>query len=177
MEAIVLAGGYGTRLRSVVPNLPKSMAPIAGKPFLEILLNLLANKGFSRVILSLGFMAETISSHFGNSYSNMELSYVVEQSPMGTGGGVRLAMTQCQEDHAFIFNGDTFLDLEVDAVEKQWQGSQNPIVVGLRVPDTARYGRLLTNEGRVTGFAEKGATGSGLINAASSIEGNWILFH
>lgn len=164
-EAIVLAGGFGTRLRQVVPDCPKPMAPIAGRPFLEILLGTLARKGCGRVVLSLGFMAEKIVDHFGARFADMDIVHVVEDRPLGTGGGVRLALSKCDADHVFVFNGDTFLDLEVDRVERQWQANQRSIIVGREVPDTARYGRLLTADGRVIGFSEKGIGGPGLINA------------
>lgn len=168
-EAIVLAGGFGTRLRQILPDLPKPMAPIAGHPFLEIVLRSLATKGFGRIVLSLGYMAEKISGHFGSSFAGLDLTYVVEEQALGTGGGVRLAMTQCQEDHVFIFNGDTFLDLDVEAIEQHWQRYRRPIIVGRKVPDTARYGRLLASGGHVTGFSEKGVPGEGLINAGCYI--------
>jgi D-glycero-alpha-D-manno-heptose 1-phosphate guanylyltransferase len=164
-EGIIIAGGFGTRLRQVVPDLPKPMAPIGGRPFLEILLDDLSRKGFGRIILSLGFLADKIIAHFGNRYKCLELFYVVEKEPLGTGGAVRLAMTACSRDHVFVFNGDTFLDLKVDAVECQWQKTKHPIIVGKEVDDTTRYGRLLTERGRVTGFSEKGLSGPGLINA------------
>ena len=165
LEAIILAGGLGTRLSPVVTGLPKPMAPIGNRPFLEIVLPSLAVKGFGRVVLSLGYMAENISSHFGDSFAGLELVYVVEEQALGTGGGVRLALTQCKEDHAFVFNGDTFLDLEVDVVEQQWQQEGKSIIIGRQVDDTVRYGRLLTSGGRVVGFTEKGVVGSGVINA------------
>lgn len=165
MEAIVLAGGFGTRLRQVVADVPKPMAPIAGRPFLEILLGSLAQKGFSRVVLSLGFMAEKISGHFGSRFAGLDLAYMVEDSPLGTGGAARLAAEACTQDHVFIFNGDTFLNLEAAQIEKQWQAKKHPIVVGRHVPDTARYGRLVVDGARITNFAEKGAAGPGLINA------------
>lgn len=165
MEAIVLAGGFGTRLRQLIADVPKPMVPIAGRPFLEILLDSLARKGFRRVILSLGFMAEKISSHFGLRFAGMELVYVVEDQPLGTGGGVRLAMERTKADHVFVFNGDTFLDLEIDQLEQKWQAGQRPLIVGCEVSDTARYGRLLTADRMATGFAEKGMVGPGLINA------------
>lgn len=164
-EAVVLAGGFGTRLQQVVPDLPKPMAPIAGRPFLEILLGTLARKGVDRVVLSLGFMAEKISGYFGLKFAGMELIYVVEDKPLGTGGAVRLAMEKCQKDHFFVFNGDTFLDLEMDALDQHWHQNQRPVIVARHVPDTARYGRLLVAKGRVTGFTEKGENGLGLINA------------
>lgn len=164
MEAIVLAGGFGTRLRQVVPDLPKPMAPIGSRPFLEILLNSLASKGFERVVVSLGYKAEVISSRFGKSFAGIALDYVVENAPLGTGGAVRLAMTQCIGDHVFVFNGDTFVDLEVSQIEYLWQTRRNAIIVGRKVQDTSRYGRLQVIEGRVTGFCEKGMSGPGLIN-------------
>jgi D-glycero-alpha-D-manno-heptose 1-phosphate guanylyltransferase len=165
MEAIVLAGGFGTRLQQVVADVPKPMAPIAGRPFLEILLGSLARKGFARVVLSLGFMAEKISDHFGARFAGMDIAYVVEDTPLGTGGATRLAATACTQDHVFVFNGDTYLDLEVGRVEQRWQAKRHPIVVGRQVPDTLRYGRLVVDGDRISSFAEKGIAGSGLINA------------
>ena len=165
MEAIVLAGGFGTRLKQVVPELPKPMAPVAGRPFLEILLTSLAQKGFSRVIMSLGHMADNVTSHFGDEYAGMELVYEIEEAPLGTGGAVRQALAHCKTDHVFVFNGDTYLDLEAADIEAQWQAHHAPVIVARDVPDTARYGRLDTSNGRVLGFVEKGVAGPGLINA------------
>lgn len=165
MEGIVLAGGFGTRLREVVPDLPKPMAPIAGRPFLEILLSKLARKGFTRVVLSLGFMAEKIISHFGDSYAGMHLVYEVESLPLGTGGAIRAALTRCESDHVFIFNGDTYLDLEVDELESLWQARRHPVIVVREVPDTVRFGRVEMSDGRINAFLEKGMAGAGLINA------------
>ena len=165
MEAIVLAGGFGTRLRQVVPDLPKPMAPIAGRPFLEILLSTLAQKGFRRVVLSLGFMSEKIIAHFGNGYKGMELVYEVEAQPLGTGGAIRAALARCTADHVFVFNGDTYLDLEIDALEGLWLTNHHPVIVVREVPDTARFGRVKMRDGRVIAFLEKGLAGPGLINA------------
>ena len=165
MEAIVLAGGFGTRLRQVVPDLPKPMAPIAGRPFLEILLSSLTQKGFTRIVLSLGFMSEKIIRHFGNSYLGMQLVYEVESQPLGTGGAIRAALAHCVTDHVFVFNGDTYLDLEVEELERMWQAAHNPVIVVRQVPDTARFGRVEILDGRITAFLEKGMSGPGLINA------------
>ena len=137
--------------------------------FLEILLTSLSRKGITRVVLSVGFMAEKISGYFGDRFGNLELIYVVEREPLGTGGAVRLGMQVCVTDHVFVFNGDTFLDLEMDQVEHHWQLHRRPIIVGREHSDTARYGRLVTAEGAVIGIAEKGATGPGLINAGCYI--------
>jgi D-glycero-alpha-D-manno-heptose 1-phosphate guanylyltransferase len=165
MEAIVLAGGFGTRLRQVVPDLPKPMASIAGRPFLEILLSVLASKSFTRVILSLGFMSEKIIEHFGSSYLGMELVYEVESKPLGTGGAIRAALTRCVSDHVYIFNGDTYLDLEVNVLENLWQMDRNPLIVVREVPDTGRFGRVELSNGKLSAFLEKGMSGPGLINA------------
>lgn len=165
MEAIVLAGGFGTRLREVVQDVPKPMAPVNGRPFLEILLTSLASKGFQRVVLSLGYMADTVVDYFGKSHDGMELVYEIEEQPLGTGGAVRSALTHCKTDHVFIFNGDTYLDLEISEVEDHWHKFQLPIIVACEVSDTTRYGRLNTADGCVTGFSEKGISGKGFINA------------
>lgn len=165
MEAIVLAGGFGTRLRQMVPDLPKPMAPVAGRPFLEILLSTLAQKGFTRVVLSLGFMSEKIIAHFGSRYLGMELVHEVELEPLGTGGAIRAALARCEADHVFVFNGDTYLNLEVDALERLWQSGHHPLIVVREVPDTARFGKVEMCDGRINAFLEKGMSGPGLINA------------
>ncbi|RMX04174.1 dehydrogenase [Corticibacter populi] len=165
MEAIILAGGLGTRLRAVVPDTPKPMAPVAGRPFLEILLTLLANKGFHRVILSVGYKAEAIRSHFGTRFEDMDLVYEMEPQPLGTGGALRQAITQISGDHVFVFNGDTYLDLEVSDVEALWQEFGQPIIVARKVDDVARYGQVALAGRRVLSFGEKSGSGPGLINA------------
>lgn len=165
VEAIVLAGGFGTRLREVVPDWPKPMAPVAGRPFLEILLRSLAGKGVARAVLSVGYMADKIIGHLGAQFAGIELVYEVETQPMGTGGAVAASMRRCTGDRALVVNGDTFLDLELDALERAYQG--HPIIVAREVDDTARYGRLDTAAGQVTRFSEKGVSGPGLINAGA----------
>lgn len=164
-EAIILAGGFGTRLQGVISDVPKPMAPIGKRPFLEIVLRALQQNKTDRVILSLGFMAEKIMNHFGNNFHGMELIYVVEDTPLGTGGALRLAMSKCRYDHVFVMNGDTFLEVDFDALEAHWHRRHNPIIVGHEVSDVRRYGRLMIKSGFVQGFSEKNTSGSGLINA------------
>jgi D-glycero-alpha-D-manno-heptose 1-phosphate guanylyltransferase len=166
MEAIILAGGLGTRLRQEVPDLPKPMAPIAGKPFLEYLLADMAVKGFTKVIISVGYMANKISDYFGDNYLGLDLVYVVEQNLLGTGGGIRKALQQCTEDYVFVFNGDTYIDLDIVKIKQLWQRVKHPIVVVRQVPDTDRYGRIEVDAGGyISSFSEKGIEGKGLINA------------
>lgn len=175
MEAIVLAGGLGSRLRQVILDLPKPMAPVAGRPFLEIMLSSLAHKGFKRVVLSLGYLAEKVVSHFGENFAGMEMVYEIEPAALGTGGAVRAALSRCQSDHVFVFNGDTYLDLEVEKVEAVWQCQRVPTIVAREVPDTARYGRLDVGNAQVLGFLEKGTAGPGLINAGCYVFPRTIL--
>jgi len=171
VEAIILAGGLGTRLRSVIRDLPKPMALIGERPFLELLLGLLKDRGFEHVVLALGYMANKVTSHFGNSFEGMALDYVVEDQPLGTGGAVRLALTRCNDDHVFVFNGDTYLEINAVQVELDWQTYKSTIIVGRSVPDTERYGRLVIVDGCVVGFTEKGISGPGLINAGCYVLG------
>ncbi len=164
MEAVVLAGGFGTRLRSVVPDLPKPMAPVAGRPFLEILLAMLAAKGVRLAVLSLGYQADVIVRHFGGSFQGIELVHEIETEPLGTGGALKAALARCSGDAALVVNGDTFLDLELDALRSRWQAQRRPLIVGRELPDTARFGRLSTRGSVLLGFAERGAGGPGVIN-------------
>ena len=165
MEAIILAGGFGTRLNSVIKDVPKPMAPIQDKPFLEILLTNLHKKGFTRVILSLGFMSEFIRSYFGSSFLGIEIVYSIEEQPLGTGGAIKLALEYAKKDHIFIFNGDTFLDLEVLDVEDLWLKYRKPILVTTRIHDSSRYGGVVVDDGVLISFVEKCSQKSELINA------------
>jgi D-glycero-alpha-D-manno-heptose 1-phosphate guanylyltransferase len=165
IDALVLAGGRGTRLAAVVPELPKPMAPVCGRPFLELLLGALHDKGLQRAVLSLGYRAEVIVQHFGTRFRGLELDYVIEEQPLGTGGAIRLGLAKCRGDAALVVNGDTLLDLELQALHARWLAVQRPILVGCQVPNTTRYGRLQVERGRLTGFAEKGLSGPGWINS------------
>jgi D-glycero-alpha-D-manno-heptose 1-phosphate guanylyltransferase len=165
MEAVILAGGLGTRIRDVVPDLPKVMAPVAGRPFLELLLQMLARKGFTRAVLSVGHLSDIIVDHFGSSFAGLELAYEVEQTPLGTGGAMAAALTRCAEDHVFVLNGDTFVDLEVDALLAMWRVDPAPLIIARAVADVARFGALDVDGARVLRILEKSASGPGLINA------------
>jgi D-glycero-alpha-D-manno-heptose 1-phosphate guanylyltransferase len=169
LEAIILAGGFGTRLKEVLPGLPKSMAPIHGKPFLAYLLDNLEKKGFKKVILSVGYMADKIIDHFGARYQELVLEYSIEKEALGTGGAARLALEKCSQDHVYVLNGDTYLDFEVYEIESLWLLNHEPIIVGVNVENTARYGSLEIVDGRVISFKEKAFIKSGPINAGCYI--------
>lgn len=165
MEAIILAGGFGTRLRQIVPDLPKPMSPVAGKPFLEFLLSSLDKKGFDRVVLSLGYMADKITGYFGKEFNGIELIYEIENVPLGTGGATRQAMKHCKADHVYVFNGDTYFDVPIHKIELVWKERKLPIIIAQQLSDTHRYGRVEIHHGYVQRFTEKGISGPGLINA------------
>jgi len=101
VEAIILAGGFGTRLQSRLDGIPKPMAPVAGRPFLEILVDRLADSGFRRIILSVGYLAKVIQDHFGAAWRGVPLDYVVEDEPLGTGGAIRRSMERVAASSAF----------------------------------------------------------------------------
>jgi len=113
-SAIILAGGLGTRLRDTVPDLPKPMAPLNGRPFLEYQLDYWIAQGVRHFILSIGYRSEAIVSHFGETYGGASLEYAVETEPLGTGGGLLLAMDLLRGDDAFLLlNGDTFFEVNL----------------------------------------------------------------
>ena len=167
MEAIILAGGFGTRLRSVVSDVPKPMAPVAGRPFLELLLSSLKAKGITRAILSVGYMSEVITAHFEKHPVGIDLVYEIESRPLGTGGAIAAALQRATCDHLFVFNGDTYLDLDLRAVAAMWPGDCTPIIVARSVADTKRFGRLEFADGRISRFSGNGEDGAGVVNAGS----------
>lgn len=170
MEAMVLAGGLGTRLVTRVSGLPKAMAPVAGRPFLEILLNQLKRNGCTRVLLSVGHLHQVIRDHFGDSFRGMALEYSIEETPLGTGGAIRRTLALAREDAVLVLNGDTFLDADYAAMVRfhRAEGAVMTMAV-VRQPDIARYGGVVVQDGRIAGFEEKGRTGSGWINAGAYV--------
>lgn len=167
MKAIVLAGGMGTRLQSVVKDLPKPMAPIGEKPFLHYLLSYLHEMGVSEVVLSVHYLKEKIQDYFQSNFLGMHIHYVDEDVPLGTGGAIVHALTPLQNEPAVVvLNGDTFVRLDYRAMYAQHMQNQAQLTMALcDVEDTSRYGRVIMNENTITGFHEKGERGKGLINA------------
>ena len=176
MQAIVLAGGLGTRLRSVVADLPKPMAPVAGRPFLAWILDRLAQAGFDRAVLAVGYRHEVIEQHFGQTYRGVALHYSVEAQPLGTGGALRLAADYVGRWPVFVLNGDTFLDLDYRAMlAAHVKGGKQMSMAVCRVPDAGRYGALDLLGGHVRGFLEKGRAGPGFINAGTYLLSQAVL--
>jgi D-glycero-alpha-D-manno-heptose 1-phosphate guanylyltransferase len=166
MEAIILAGGLGTRLSSRLEGIPKPMAPVGGRPFLEILLDRLAAAGCRRVILSVGHLREVIIAAFEGSYRGLELDYVAEEAPLGTGGAIRRALSQARESSVLVLNGDTYLDLDLGAIGDFHRSRRGVMTMAVtEVKDLSRYGGVIVEGEKVTGFLEKGLQGPGWINA------------
>lgn len=170
MEAIILAGGFGTRLRGRLEGGPKPMAPVAGRPFLEILLAQLARSGCTRVILSVGHLHEVIENHFRSAWRGMALEYEVETTPLGTGGAIRAALARASEANVLVLNGDTFLQIDYAAMMEIHAKRQAPLTMAISAqPDIARYGGVVLDADRVIGFEEKGRSGPGWINAGAYV--------
>lgn len=166
-SAIILAGGFGTRLKSVVPDLPKPMAPVNARPFLEYQLDYLSRSGISDVCISLGYKAETISSHFGTTYKGLQLSYAIETEPMGTGGGIRLGLEGIKQNEVLVLNGDSFFEIDIQHFYALHLKAQAQHSLALRrVEDASRYGAISIDENkRVVAFKEKSSSKTpGLIN-------------
>jgi len=166
MEAIVLAGGLGTRLRGVVADLPKAMAPVNGRPFLAYLLDPLIAAGFDAAILAVGYMSEKIQGHFGDHYGSLPLRYSVETEPLGTGGAIKLAMAHADASTVFVVNGDTYLELDYGAMLAEHRRAGSCLTIAVQtVSEAGRYGALDIDAGHIRGFLEKGRSGPGSINA------------
>lgn len=168
-SCIVLAGGLGTRLRSAVPNLPKCLAPIAGKPFIEWQLRSLASRGISHFVLALAHGADQVTQALAQPWArDLRIDIVIEHELLGTGGAARFAMTKADLDEALIANGDTFLGGPLDAMLAPLDvgAGETMRIATVQVHDRARFGGVAVDgERRVTAFLEKGQKGAGLINA------------
>ncbi len=164
-EAIILAGGLGTRLRAVIKEVPKPLAPIAGQPFLKIHLNHLQKQGIKRVILSIGYKADQIQKTFGGNYQSMAITYVVEKEKLNTGGAIRLAMSHAKSNRVCVLNGDSFLPFDLSQGIALFNQYQKSVIYGCHIPDTTRFGRIDHKRGLIKGFREKGLPGPGVINA------------
>lgn len=167
MEAVILAGGMGTRLQSVVSDVPKCMAPVAGRPFLHYLLETLEKAGFTHIILSLGYKHEVIEEWISMYPTSMKISSVIEDHPLFTGGAVKLALSKALEDEVFILNGDTFLGVDYAGMLDLHRFTQAKATLALKeMHDFDRYGlvELDRKNHRILQFREKQFCPSGLIN-------------
>lgn len=163
MQAVILAGGLGTRLRSVIGEaLPKPMAPIGGRPFLELLLDQLIDGGVDDVVLLVGHRSGVIRDHFGDAYGGVPIRYSVEPAPLGTGGALTHARPLLAERFLLV-NGDTYLALDIPALMEAVAEHQLALAL-VQAVDVGRFGAVQVDGPTVVALLEKGGTGPGLIN-------------
>lgn len=165
-DAIVLAGGLGTRLANTVTDRQKVMAPVGGCPFLVYLLKDLKNKGFRKVILAVSYKFEQIENYFGNSFLDLEIVYSVEKEPLGTGGAIKQAFQYSDCDETAVINGDTYFDVDYESLYALYRKTGAKIVLAAKeMPDCTRHSTLeISPDGRITEFAEKKPNKKGYIN-------------
>lgn len=170
MEVIILAGGLGTRLRSVVSEVPKCMAPVAGRPFLWYLLKYLTKyEAVDRVILSVGYLREVIFKWIEEVKDEFpfEFDYAIEEQPLGTGGGIKLALEKANDDRVFVLNGDTFFDVDLMRLYDAHMIGKKAITLALKpMKKFDRYGTVNMEPitGTILSFNEKQYCEEGLIN-------------
>jgi len=177
-EAVILAGGFGTRLSHVLGNVPKPMAPVDGKPFLAYLIDRLADAGVEHVVLATGYRHEVIESCFGACRRALKISYSCESTPLLTGGAIRKACRMLADGDFFVLNGDTLFDIDWQQFAAFHTAQRAPLSVALRrVDDTSRYGAVDCSDGRITAFREKAdCCGKGLINGGVyAVQKSWLL--
>jgi D-glycero-alpha-D-manno-heptose 1-phosphate guanylyltransferase len=164
-DAIILAGGFGTRLREAVPNLPKPLAPINGVAFLDLLLTQIEHSGvIKKVIIAIGYRAEAIRNHLSRRTMRVPIEFSMEDQPLGTGGAVKKAMNLVQSPEVFVFNGDSYLEC---ALGKMLSLYRSPVTLAYtHVPEASRFGQLeIDSQGRILAFREKEMAGRpGFIN-------------
>ena len=160
MEVIILAGGLGTRLRPAVSDIPKCLAPVAGVPFLEYLLEWLQNAGATRIIFSIGYLGEQVKEQVNSKERPFEAVWACEDTPLGTGGAIRAALSMAREECIYVVNGDTFFPVSLADMPLA-----APITLALKpMKDFDRYGAVDVSGGKVTAFREKQFCKEGLIN-------------
>ncbi len=166
-EAIILAGGFGTRLQSVVADLPKPMAPVNQQPFLNYLLDFCIDAKIETVVLSVGYLYQKVIDCYGEQYKNLQLKYAIEEEPLGTGGAIQYAMQQCITEDILILNGDSYLGLNIKEFSKSHKARNAKFSMALKnMHHFDRYGSVSINENNiVTQFNEKQFVEEGYINA------------
>lgn len=165
MEAIILAGGFGTRLSHIVKDIPKPMALVAGRPFLEYILDYLIENDVTRIVLATGYKHEIIEKHFGNLYKDVEIIYSVENEQLFTGGAIKKALKQCKDNYVFIINGDTYFNVDLHKMKESHMANSSEITIATKLMcDFERYGTVVLKNNRIVEFKEKKQMKKGLIN-------------
>lgn len=168
ITAVILAGGKGTRLRSVVADRPKVLAEIHGRPFLSYLLDQVCQSQISQAVLCTGYLAEMVEDTFGRNFKNLSLKYSVETKVLGTGGALRAALSYVQTEYILVMNGDSFCNISLSKFIKWFFKQECQVGIALKeVADTKRFGSVqFSDNGKLSQFKEKSnSVGPGWINA------------
>ena len=165
MEAIILAGGRGTRLQSVIKDVPKPMADVGGRPFLAYIMDYLIGQNVNKALLSVGYKHEIISDYFGTQYKNLAIEYVIEDAPLGTGGAIREAIKKANGSDIAVLNGDSFFNVDLGRMFSFHCAHDSILTLAVKpMHNFSRYGTVVVEGDRVAGFEEKSPKGFGYIN-------------
>ena len=167
-EILILCGGEGKRLRSMISDVPKPMAPIGDKPFLDYLVRSIEKQGFKNYCFLSGYKSENITSYFKENFKDLNIRFSIEENPLGTGGAIFQAVKNSNFQKFIILNGDTFFNIDLNSLSSNWKEGTLKIALK-KIVDSARYGRVdIDKNGVVTSFLEKGES---QLDSASLING------
>jgi len=166
LEAIVLAGGFGTRLSKVINSVTKPMAPVSNKPFLTYILDDMIGKGINNIVIAVCYKKESIIDYFQDTYNGATIQYSIENTPLLTGGAIKKAMSYCVNDNIFVINGDTFFDLNFKDMCYCHDNRENGITMAVKKMDKfSRYGSVcIADDNKIVAFNEKAYMEEGYIN-------------
>jgi D-glycero-alpha-D-manno-heptose 1-phosphate guanylyltransferase len=170
IPAVILCGGMGTRLRGVLDDRPKCLAPIGDRTFLDLFTGYLHQQGIDEFVFATGYRHTQVEDWVISKKRPWRWTLSQEAQPLGTGGGLRLAMRQTKTSRVFAFNGDTFLEINCSRLLARHAEAGRPLTLAaVEVPDTSAFGRLEVMDGEVVDFREKGIPGPGLINGGAYV--------
>lgn len=163
---MILAGGFGTRLQAVLRDVPKPLAPVRGLPFIHYVLRWLEESGIQRVIGCTGYLADKMEAGFRSYAGALEMTFLREDTPLGTGGAIYRALRAATHGGVFVLNGDTYFPAGLSRFQRESERLGGPFAIALRrVADTSRFGAVDLDGGRILAMNEKGRSGPGLVNA------------
>lgn len=169
-DAVILCGGLGTRLRGVLDDRPKCLAPVAGRTYLDFLTDYLHKQGVGHFVFATGYRHDQVEDWLKSSLRSWTWKTSVEPEPLGTGGALRLAAPMIRDEKFLAFNGDTFLEVSCVDLISCHDAKHSPVTLAaVQVPDTAAFGRIKVEDGHVVEFHEKGLAGPGLINGGAYV--------
>ena len=169
-EAVILVGGLGTRLKSVVSDLPKPMADVAGRPFLAYLLDYCKRQNIQRVVLCAGYKHDIIMDYFGNSYNGLDIAYSIEDEPLGTGGALRKGLDLLNSPVVLFLNGDSICEVKVGEMANLYNQNHADMVLAVKnMQNFDRYGTVILDQNRIIKFEEKKPLDQGIINVGVTL--------